>query len=243
MIDLNDRQVQILKAIVQEYIETAEPVGSETLEKKYGVGVSPATIRNEMAVLAREGLLNKPHPSAGRIPTPMALKFYINQLMEERELSVSEEVAVKERIWDYRHKMRRLLREAARVLAEQSKTLALVTTNKGNIYHSGYANILNAPEFYDIDVTREVLRLIDDVNRINKLFSKTFTERSVHILLGEELEDQYLRSCGVVFTEFKAGKDTTGYVGIIGPCRLNYSQTIPTVRYLGNLIEEVIGGW
>jgi heat-inducible transcriptional repressor len=243
MIDLNQRQVQILKAIVQEYIETAEPVGSETLEKKYNVGVSPATIRNEMAQLAQMGLLHKPHPSAGRVPTPMAMKFYINQLMEEKELSVTEEVSVKERIWDYRHKMRRLLRESARVLAEQSNYLALVTTNKGNIYHSGYANILRAPEFYDIDVTREVLRLIDDVKRINKLFNKTFTERSVHILLGEELGTQYLQPCGLVFTEFRAGKSTKGYLGIIGPCRLNYSQTIPTVRYLGSLIEEIVGGW
>jgi heat-inducible transcriptional repressor len=82
MHDLTARQVEILKSLIEEYIETAEPVGSETLEKKHNLSASPATIRNEMVRLTDLGYLKKPHVSAGRIPTPAGMKFYVKQLMK-----------------------------------------------------------------------------------------------------------------------------------------------------------------
>jgi len=92
--DLTERQIQIIKTIVDEFTQTAEPVGSVTLENKYRLGVSPATLRNEMVVLEEKGFLSQPHTSAGRIPTPMAIKFYVKELMKEKDLSVAEEVNV-----------------------------------------------------------------------------------------------------------------------------------------------------
>jgi len=77
MIDLVARQIQILRAIIEEFIETGEPVGSETVDKKYNIGVSPATIRNEMAYLTKQGYLIKSHISAGRVPTALAMKNYL----------------------------------------------------------------------------------------------------------------------------------------------------------------------
>src|SRR5258708_6464339 len=107
MHDLTQRQIDILKSLIEEYIETANPVGSETLEKKHSVSASPATIRNEMVRLTELGYLQKPHTSAGRIPTAMGMKFYVTQLMKEKELSVAEEVAMKEKLWDYRDRNQR----------------------------------------------------------------------------------------------------------------------------------------
>ena len=86
MHDLTQRQVEILKALIEEYIATAEPVGSETLEKKYGLSASPATIRNEMVSLTKLGYLKKNHTSGGRMPTPNGMKFYVKQLMKEKDL-------------------------------------------------------------------------------------------------------------------------------------------------------------
>ena len=83
---LTARQTQILKVIVDEYIATAAAVGSEALDKKYNLGVSPATIRNEMVSLTKSGYLKQLHTSAGRVPTPVAMKFYIDQLMEEKQI-------------------------------------------------------------------------------------------------------------------------------------------------------------
>ena len=87
--DLTDRQKALLKAIIEEYIEDAEPVGSEVIERKYNLGVSPATIRNEMVVLTKEGYLKQPHTSAGRIPTSMGFRLFIQELMKEKQLPVA----------------------------------------------------------------------------------------------------------------------------------------------------------
>ena len=137
---LTDRQIQILRHIIEEYIKSGEAVGSETLDKHYNLGVSPATIRNEMVILAQQGYLDQPHTSSGRIPSPLALKFYISQLMKEKDLSVSEEVDVKSKIWDYRNEANKLLREATKVLAQKTNDIAVSMTSKGDIFHSGYCN-------------------------------------------------------------------------------------------------------
>src|SRR5258708_5482937 len=111
MNELTQRQIEILKSLIEEYIETADPVGSETLEKKHNLTASPATIRNEMVRLTNLGYLKKAHISSGRIPTPQALKFYVNQLMKEKELSVTEEVGVKKKVWDLRKKKKKSLQK------------------------------------------------------------------------------------------------------------------------------------
>lgn len=240
---LTSRQANLLKAIVEEYIESGEPVGSETLDKKYNLGVSPATIRNDMVKLHKAGFLVQPHTSAGRIPTSQALRFYIKNLMETKNLSVTEEVAAKEKVWDFRHEVDRLLKEATRALAEKTSMLSVATTDQGKVYHSGYANILEIPEFFDIDVTRTVLSLIEEVGELKNIFSKAMEEEPMHILLGEELDNPFLKPVGFVFTDIKAGDKLTGRIGVIGPCRLNFSQAIPFVRYFGNLIEEVAKEW
>ncbi|MFC1711616.1 hypothetical protein ACFLZ1_03465 [Patescibacteria group bacterium] len=242
MVDLTDRQVQILKAVIEEYLETAIPVGSEIIDKKYHLGVSPATIRNEMVVLTKKGFLKQPHVSAGRTPTPIALKFFVRQLMEEKDMSVADEVAVKGKIWDYRAQFEKLLQEATRVLSEKTKTLAMATTDEGDIYHAGYANILDDPEFFDIDVTRSVLSLIDDFQAINKILGKAIGEDPIHILIGDELGLKPLDCCGVIFTNFKTNK-ISGTLGVIGSCRLDFPTIFPNLRYLTNLIEEIGKSW
>jgi len=96
--DLTDRQKNLLRVVIEKYIETAEAVGSETIEKEGGLGVSPATIRNEMVKLTSLGYLRQPHTSAGRTPTSLGMKFYVDQLMEEKSLSLKDEVAIKEEL-------------------------------------------------------------------------------------------------------------------------------------------------
>lgn len=240
--NITDRQTQILKCIVEEFTETAQPVGSDTLDKKYNLGISPATIRNEMMTLTKEGFLKQPHTSAGRTPTPMAIKFYINELMSEKDLSVTEEVQVKQRVWDHRFEMQKLLREATRCLSEKTCALSVATTDDQMVYHAGYANILDLPEFFDIDVTRSVLSLLDETQSLLNILSKVSGEEQIHILVGEELGSQYFEPVGMVFTEFQAGK-RSGTLGVIGPNRLNYSYVVPIVRYFGNLINEIGRDW
>lgn len=239
MIKLTERQTQILKAIVEEYIKTGESVGSSTVEKKYHLGVSPATIRNEMVDLLKKGLLEKPYSSSGRIPTTEALKFYIQRLMEEEELGVAEEVAVKERIWDYRDQLDKLFEQTTKALAERTDSLAVMLLDEGRIFHSGYANILDKPEFFDIDVTKTVLSMIEDFEQLYNIFSSSAGEEIINTLVGTEFGIKPLEPCGAIFTSFKIDKEA-GYLGIIGSCRINYPHAVPTVRYFGRLLEEIL---
>lgn len=239
MPELTDRQIRILRSIIEEYIETAEPVGSNSLEKKYELGVSPATIRNEMVRLTDMGYLKQPHTSAGRVPSKSAFKFYVQEMMQEKQLSVADEVAAKEQVWEARFDLDKLMRETVKTLATRTKALAVAATDDGDIYHAGYANVLEIPEFYDIDITRTIFSMLDEEDPLRRLFGRSFSEGPIHLLLGDELGYDFLEPCGMVFTNFNIGAKKHGSLGIIGPSRLNYSQVIPIVRYFGNLIEEL----
>ena len=238
MTDLTDRQVQILKAVVEEYMQTADPVGSETLDRKYNLGVSPATIRNEMAYLVDLGYLKQPHTSAGRIPSPVAIRLYIDEMMKERSLTVAEEVSAKEKIWEKRHQLGDVLRIATYELARRTGSIGVAVTDEMKIYTSGYSHILDLPEFYDIDVTRTVLSLLDEAQKLMDVFRRSHDEREIHILLGDDFENEYLEPVCVIFTDFQTTQHR-GSLGVIGSSRIDYPYVVPLVRHFGQLIREL----
>ena len=237
MYDLTQRQIEILKKIIEEYLETAEAVGSETLEKKYDLGVSPATIRNEMAAMVKLGYLKKPHSSAGRVPTPKALKFYVTELMPDKKLTTADEVKAKEKIFDHRSSSDQFLREVVRDLASRTHTLAIAATDNGNVYYAGYPHILDMPEFYDIDVTKNFLTLIDNMSFFEKFLEEAPDDFSV--LLGEELGAESYNPYGLVISRFSTRNSHRGIIGVAGPARLAYPRIVPYVRYYGTLVEEL----
>jgi len=236
---LTARQAQILKALIDEYLETAAPVGSIALEKKYNLGISPATIRNEMMALARMGYLRQPHTSAGRIPTPLAMKFYIGQLMEERQISLTEEVKAKENVWDSRHNLNELFDSATRSLAQRTNSFAISATSDGLYWSHGHANIFNTPNFFDFRVCQSLFSVLDEYKRLEELFFNHLTGISpIEVLFGEELGWDFFEPIGIVATRFAVG-NKEGAIGVIGPYGLNYPSIIPTVRHMGELIQEL----
>ncbi|MCL4397768.1 hypothetical protein M1403_01935 [Patescibacteria group bacterium] len=243
MEDLTSRQIKILKHIIEEYIETAEPVGSEKLDKKFALGVSPATLRNEMAALTDKGYLKQIHTSAGRTPTPKALRLYVANLMQPKNLSVTDEVKIKEKVMDYKTQFEKALREATRELAATTQSLAVAADSDGDIYYSGTANILDMPEFFDIDLTRNVLSLLDHFDYLNKIFGQANDDsgKITHVLLGEDLGSDYLSSCAVVFQHFGTPDKHHGAIGVVGPYRLNYPRLVPAVNYFGDLLNQLLG--
>lgn len=239
---LSDRQQALLKAIVEEYIDSADPVGSEVIERKHNLGVSPATIRIEMAKLTEMGYLRQPHTSAGRIPTSLGLRFYTQELMKEKQLPVTAEVSIKEALWQQRYQQEKLLREAVRALAQRCGMLGLAVDDHNQIYYAGAANILDWPEFYDIDVTRFVLSLFDENPRLQQIIGKAQGTEPIHILFGEEMEFEYLKSTGFVFTRFEGAGGRGGVVGVIGPARMNFPLVLPYVKYISNLLTQSLAG-
>ncbi|HHY76355.1 MAG TPA: heat-inducible transcription repressor HrcA [Firmicutes bacterium] len=123
---LDERKARVLRAVVEEYIETGMPVGSRVIAKRYRLGVSPATIRNEMADLEDTGYLDKPHTSSGRVPSDRGYRFYVDELMPKKKLTADESRAIESL---FRTKMRDVvsfLREVVRVVSETSHYLGFV---------------------------------------------------------------------------------------------------------------------
>lgn len=239
MIDIVARQIQILRAVIEEFIETGEPVGSETIDKKFNIGVSPATIRNEMAYLTKQGYLIKSHVSAGRVPTALAMKLYINELVKEKELSVADEVSVKEKIWRYRNQMENLLYETTRVLADKSHALGLAITPEGHLIHSGYANLLLMSEFYDINLTRKVLQMIEDRQVMDEIFEKSQSENAVKVIFGQDLGNRELNPIGIMYVELNLPKQPCRFA-VLGSKRFDYAYVLPMMRYFKGLIESMV---
>jgi heat-inducible transcriptional repressor len=240
---MTSRQAQLLRIIIEEYVKTAEAIGSENIVAKYNLGVSPATVRNEMAALTTEGYLEQPHTSAGRIPTALGFRYYLSELMEEQDIPVVSEVAIKQRLWQERHEMENLLRNTALALADETKEMAITMTDAGKVYAAGAAYILDNPEFYDIDLTRSVLSLIDQYDTLMTIFKHQPDEHQVRVLVGAESGLPYLAPCSIVYKHFDLGRGRVGTLGIIGPARLNYPAVIPTIRYFSDLMNELSRSW
>jgi len=123
---LDERKNRVLQAIVEDYVATAEPVGSRTIARKYSLGVSPATIRNEMADLEQMGYLEQPHTSAGRIPSDRGYRYYVDCLMEAQQVDPSEEELIRRTFERKVREVDTLIRETARILSETTHLTAVV---------------------------------------------------------------------------------------------------------------------
>lgn len=241
MHDLSQRQIDILKAIIQEYTETGEPVGSQILEKKYKLGFSPATIRNEMVDLAKKGYLKKAHFSSGRVPSAQGFRFYIQNLMKEKELSTVDEVAYKNSIWDERSEAHRMLYHATKYLAERTGLLSLATVDNGELYYAGVGNLLSKEEFLDLNLSRALFGLLDEETYWETLLRQALRQQQeVMCMLGEEdFRSANFEPCASVFGEF-SGDKIHGFIGVVGPKRMYFDRIIPEVRYFSNLIESIV---
>ena len=127
--ELSERKLKILHAVIQNYLETGEPVGSRTISKYTDLNLSSATIRNEMADLEEMGYIIQPHTSAGRIPSDKGYRLYVDMLMEEKEQELNE---MQEQMLDKADKMDQLLKQAARVLATNTNYATMVSTPMNN---------------------------------------------------------------------------------------------------------------
>lgn len=237
---LTARQTQILKSVIEEYIETASPVGSETLDKKFNMGVSSATIRNEMATLTNMGYLRQPHTSAGRVPSSKALKFYIDQLMEEKRLSVADEVKTKEEVGGSKKDIDTLMHEATQVLANKTHALAIAALDdEDRVWHAGYSNVFMNPEFFtEPESLTTLFSCLEQIERLHELFFEKMTGLTpVEVIFGEDLGWPGFSPIGVVATRFNI-RGHSGALGIIGPARLHYQTVIPTVRYFRSLLDS-----
>jgi len=161
--------------------------------------------------------------------------------MKEKELATTEEVSYKNSIWDDKDNPDRLLSQATKVLSKKTGFLSLAATNDGNIYYSGVGYLLERPEFFDIQLTRNLFLRLDEIGFWERIINEfiRINEEVLYFLGEEDFYDPLFESCGSVFGDFE-GKKTKGIIGVIGPKRMPYAIIIPQVRYFSNLINQLL---
>jgi heat-inducible transcriptional repressor len=189
---LNDRKIRILEAIINDYIQTAEPIGSRTIAKKYNLGISSATIRNEMSDLEEMGLIMQPHASSGRVPSDKGYRLYVDQLMTRRELTEEETLYLQRTIVDNISQMDYMMREAARAIAILTKCATIVSEpqlKKTRVRHI---------QFVPVDEKTFVMVLVTDTKAVkNRLIClEEIPDEETLLQLSKILSDK-LRDCSI----------------------------------------------
>lgn len=334
---LSERQETVLALIIHEYIDSAQPVGSERLVQSYDMGVSSATVRNDMARLTDEGLLRQPHTSAGRAPTEEGYRYFVSRLVGETELPPTEKRLISHQFFQARSELGEWLKLAASVLAAQSTMASLVTSphperavfrhvelistranqvllvlvleggdvrqevlslaenvtqeelsalaqrmgnaflgrtadeirielkefgtlgqevagivadnmsrsdamSAGDIYRDGLTNVVMQPEFSNSDNLRHALRLLEERSFLEDILSGALSPGvgGVQVVIGGEDEWQDLRDCSMVLARYGAPGLATGALAVLGPTRMPYQRTISAVRYVADLMSDML---
>jgi heat-inducible transcriptional repressor len=337
---LNRRFQRVLECIILDYISSGEPVGSRTICKRYGIQLSPATVRNVMADLEDSGFLWQPHTSAGRVPTDRALRFYVDEILNVKGLSQTERERIRGKYRISRYDIPEIMRETSRILSGLShyagvvlapqmasivfrhiqfirlsadQLLAVFVSSGGTVqnrilrmenelsqdeldkmsrylngmlkgltlaqvratildemkkekvaydrlmkhalklghkalssreekelYIDGQTNILDEPEFANIQKMKGLFRAFEEKSLLITLLDQCLAGGGVQITIGSESECSEMEGCSLVSATYGGVDRTLGILGILGPRRMNYSRVIPLVGYTANVLTEIL---
>ena len=244
---LGQRHQAILRGVVLEFVATGEPVGSKHLKEELDVDVSSATIRNDMAALEEQGLIYQPFTSAGRIPTDLGFRTFVDQLMGAAKLSRDIETNLRRRVTAAESADDTLTRaeELARCLGVLVKDLAFVASPRsGRTALAGLPALLQAPEAkQDIGWVAELMDFIEDPDGFNAhLANAEMTldaKEPVRFVIGRENTAAPLQRCTLVLTRtVDARSHEPRLIGFVGPTRLDYSHTASVLRSLADFLES-----
>ena len=243
VMDITTRQKEILCQIVEEYAETASPVGSVTMAKLFRV--SPATIRAEMARLEALGLIAQPHTSAGRVPTDAGYRYYVNNL-ENGTMKLEESEMVKRSLERGTHVIEvriasqsqadAAIRRAVDSLVELTGNLGLATIG-GQLYLAGMSRLFTQPEFMDTKRVQAVAELLDN---LEPWLMEAAPGEPLNIFIGQENPIGKNSEVSLIISKFRSPFSDRSYIGVLGPTRQNYSRVMSLVRYTGNMLEELL---
>ena len=248
--NLTDRQREILFAIIEQYAEVAQPVGSVTLAKLFDV--SSATIRAEMAKLENFGLIAQPHTSAGRIPTDAGYRYYVNSLVEESETAsymnegpaydVPRLEAPKQdrpaHVLEVRVSAQAtaetMIKTAVDSLVELTGNLGLGTIGN-QLYLAGISRLLTQPEFVDLSRVQAVAKLLDN---LEPWLREAAPGEPLNIFIGKENPIGKSSGVSLIISKFRSPFSDSSYIGVLGPTRQNYQKVMSLVRSAGEMLEK-----
>lgn len=229
MSSLTQRNIEILKIIIEEYIKTWDVLGSKLLLKKYDLGVSSATVRNDMALLEKLELIYQPYNSAGRLPTSKGLRAFVNYLMTQTPeffLEAANEVSHTKNLKEFSDFIFGLVYNLAKNTGEIAFFLL---PEKHIVEYSGISEFLKKNHARIGDDIFQLLRMIEEKPQFSKFIEGFPLQAGVNIFIGEENILPYLKDYTIILKPFEI-EDTIAYIGIIGGLKMNYSFNISAVR-------------
>ena len=228
---ITDRKINVLKLIVQEYVHSGEVVGSKSLLKKHDLGVSPATVRNDMAALEKMGLISQPYNSAGRLPTTQGLRVFVDYLMEtlpQRFLEAENQVLEtleKNRVQD-------ALYDLVSRLTHVTKEITFgCVPSEGRSYYLGLSNFLqkNGPALGD--ETYDIIHVLENKYRFLDLLRDLDVSEKISVFIGKENILPDLESCTLIAKKIKL-EGKVAVVGILSSLRCDYAFNIAALKHL-----------
>lgn len=234
-----ERSISVLRAIVEDYVDTREPVGSKAIVERHGFGVSAATIRNDMALLEGEHLIAAPHTSSGRVPTDLGYRRFVDHISELPALSHAQRHAI-ETFLGQSEDLDQLYARTVRLLSQLTGQLALITyPDHDRMVVSGTANLVRTEQDFSGRVV-DVIDAIDEQVVVLRLLAETRRETEVAVTIGQENADFGLAEASVLSSEFSQG-GSRSIVGVLGPTRMRYPSNIVAVRAVSRYLTRLLG--
>lgn len=233
MMDKIERQYALLRAVVEEYIRSAKPVSSNTLVSEYGFHYSPATIRNDLALLESAGLIVQPHTSAGRVPTEKGYQFYIQNFITTQDLAPNQKKHLQQADSETTDSYRRI-KKIAKAVSDLTNEAVIVSHNEDSFF-TGLSNITKKPDFAQRDALVALSEMFDQLDDVMSDIEERMSEQ-VQIFIGEE--NPLSATCSIVLTSYQLPDRTIGVLGILGPMRMDYATNVAVIQYVDDLIED-----
>jgi transcriptional regulator of heat shock response len=235
---MNIRQAKLLTAIIDEFIRTAEPVGSKQIIEHGHFLLSCATIRNEMRALGEEGFLDQPHTSAGRVPTAKGYRMYVNDFMKPsvHELKVKKRFETLKDQY-FKRKDQERVYETVSLLSQMIPHVAFASVpHKERVYFMGLANTLRQPEFQlNPTLATGVVEVLE--NRLADLLSNVEADEHVRYYIGNEHLLPQIQSCSIILKTFNI-RGEEGVIGILGPMRMDYGYNTVALDLVSDLLRS-----
>jgi heat-inducible transcriptional repressor len=224
---MDERQELILETIIKEHVATGVPVSSSVLVGKYRLDISSATVRNEMAVLEKDGYIVQPHTSAGRVPTEKAYKWFISRLKAEKVSNTEAQTLS--------HVEEKDFKKVAKTMAEVSGLAVFWALPQQNVYYTGFGNLLSRPELIQAQLLSDFSEVIDSLDEIiNDYFDNI--QSTPAILVGSD--GPFGNFCSTIVVKYSVDGHE-GVFGVLGPLRLDYAKNLALVKFVkDNLCQK-----
>ncbi len=235
---MQERHEKILGAVVTEYTKTGLPVGSRALVESYGFTVSSATLRADMAALEKAGLLYQPHTSAGRIPTDEGFRYFVENIMPQRDLSQREQQQLQKELLKLKAQNTRLMRTTAKLLSTVGNCAAVIVNAKtGEVSEFGLRNLLSTVDKDNIDDLCKIAETLDYIDERCDTLMRELPDGETQIYIGAENPIAQTRNYSMVVSKY-ARDGEEGLVALIGPKNMKYDKNKSLIDY----VKKFLGG-